>query len=111
MVLRVAREGADLLELPTEFSDDDVVIYDEYFGEGYGIPTPEMVDAVRTLARTEGILLDPVYSGKAMAGLIDLIKRGVFTRGQNIVFIHTGGTPALFAYHDAFAESAGSPST
>ena len=103
MVLRVAREGAAVLEESLEFSDDDITIYDEYYGEGYGIPTPEMVDAVRTVARTEGILLDPVYSGKAMAGLIDLIGRGAFESDQKILFIHTGGTPALFAYRETFA--------
>jgi D-cysteine desulfhydrase len=104
MVLHVAREGAAVLEASLEFSDDDINIYDEYYGEGYGIPTPEMVDAVRTVARTEGILLDPVYSGKAMAGLIDLIKQDVFESDQKVLFIHTGGTPALFAYRETFSE-------
>ena len=66
-----------------------------------------MVEAVRLVARTQGIVLDPVYSGKAMAGLMDLIRQGQFDRETRILFIHTGGTPALFAYANAFAESAG----
>ncbi len=74
----------------------------DYVGAGYGQPTPGMVEAVRMLARTEGIFLDPVYSGKGMAGLIDLIRQGHFTRGQTIVFLHTGGSTGLFGYREAF---------
>jgi 1-aminocyclopropane-1-carboxylate deaminase/D-cysteine desulfhydrase-like pyridoxal-dependent ACC family enzyme len=61
-----------------------------------------MIDAVHLVARTEGILLDPVYTGKAMAGLLDLVRQGVLERDQTVCFIHTGGTPALFAYRDCF---------
>ncbi len=104
MVLRVCRETAAYLGVSMAFSADDLIAYDEYAREGYAVPNAAMVEAVRWLARTEGILLDPVYSGKAMAGLIDLIKKGVLKRGQNVCFIHTGGTPALFAYRDSFAE-------
>jgi L-cysteate sulfo-lyase len=75
----------------------------DYVGGGYGVPTPGMAEAVRLLARTEGILLDPVYSGKAMAGLIDLVRKGRFAKDQNVVFLHTGGSAALFGYPDAFA--------
>ncbi len=74
-----------------------IEVYDDYVGPGYAIPTPEMKGAVELLARTEGILLDPVYTGKAMAGLLDLLRRGVFKDAENIVFLHTGGVPALFA--------------
>ena len=73
----------------------------DYVGAGYGIPTPGMVEAVQIVARTEGIFLDPVYSGKGMAGLIDLIRKGVFTKGQTIVFLHTGGSTGLFGYTQA----------
>lgn len=79
-----------------------VVCFDEYIGPGYSLPTPEMVEAVTLLARTEGILLDPVYSGKTMAGLIDQIRQGRFVHGQKVLFLHTGGTPALYAYMGAF---------
>ena len=67
-------------------------------GEGYGIPTQGTIEAIRMLAQLEGILLDPVYSGKGMAGLIDLIRKGVYRRGQNVVFVHTGGSAGLFGY-------------
>lgn len=102
-VLEVANGGAEVLQLEQTFSEHDVCVYDEYYGEGYGVPTPEMVDALRRLATVEGILLDPVYSGKAMAGLIDLISNSAFHKDQNVLFIHTGGIPALFAYESTFA--------
>ena len=74
----------------------------DYVGAGYGIPTPGMIEAVTMMARLEGILLDPVYSGKGMAGLIDLCRKGHFKKGENIVFLHTGGSVALYGYMDAF---------
>ena len=79
---------------------DAVVCFDGYVGPGYSLPTPSMVEAVRMLARTEAILLDPVYTGKAMAGLIDLVRKGVFKKGEQVLFVHTGGSPALYAYED-----------
>jgi L-cysteate sulfo-lyase len=81
-----------------------VVAYADYVGEGYGIPTPAMVEAVSLTARCEGILLDPVYSGKGMAGLIDLVRKGFFRRDDNVVFLHTGGATALFAYSNLFTQ-------
>ena len=75
---------------------DDVMANCDYVGPGYGISTPASIEAIETLARLEGILLDPVYSGKAMAGLIDLARRGRFKKGENVVFIHTGGSVGLF---------------
>jgi len=83
--------------------EDDVEVNDKYIGEGYGIPTKECIEAIRLVAQTEGIFLDPVYTGKAMAGLIDLIKKGRFNSTDTIVFIHTGGVPALFAYDKEIA--------
>lgn len=77
---------------------DAVTALDEWVGPGYSLPTPAMIEAVRLLARSEGILLDPVYTGKAMAGLIDLVRRGTFKKGENVLFLHTGGAPALYAY-------------
>jgi len=84
------------------FSPDEIVVNYDYIGEGYAIPTNECIEAIRTVARTEGIILDPVYTGKAMAGLIDLIKRGKFKKNENIVFLHTGGGIANFAYNKVF---------
>ena len=75
----------------------------DYVGPGYGVPTEATIEAIRLAALHEGLLLDPVYSGKAMAGLIDLCRKGFFTRGQNVVFLHTGGAAALFAYESDFA--------
>ena len=81
---------------------DKVIVFDDYVGEGYSRPTEAMVEAVKLVARTEAILLDPVYTGKAMAGMIDLMKKGYFAGAKNILFLHTGGSPALFAYTDTF---------
>lgn len=96
-VLKLAVATAELLQVapPTR---EKVVALDEWVGPGYSLPTPEMIEAVRLLARLEGLLLDPVYTGKAMAGLIGLAKRGAFKKGENVLFVHTGGAPALYAY-------------
>ena len=87
-----------LLRLDLRGHPDDLIVLDGYVGEGYGIPSPECLEAIRLVARTEGILLDPVYTGKAMAGLIDWIRQGRFEPSQTVVFWHTGGVPALFAH-------------
>ena len=79
-----------------------VLCFGDYVGPGYSLPTASMVEAVKLLARSEGILLDPVYTGKAMAGLVDLVRKGYFNSDENILFVHTGGSPALYAYLDAF---------
>ncbi|MBP1596392.1 MAG: pyridoxal phosphate-dependent enzyme, D-cysteine desulfhydrase family [Acidobacteria bacterium] len=81
-----------------------VVCFGDYVGRGYSIPTPGMVEAVKMLARSEAILLDPVYTGKAMAGLIDLARKGFFQKSENILFVHTGGSPALYAYQQDLAD-------
>mgnify|MGYP000032387481 CR=1 FL=1 len=97
-VSAIVRELADLLRADLAVQGEDVVVHDAYVGEGYGLPTPATVEAIKLVARTEGVLLDPVYTGKGMAGLIDLVRRGSFTRGQTVLFWHTGGQPALFAH-------------
>ncbi len=84
---------------------EDVVVYDDYVGDGYALPTQGMIAAVKLLARTEGILLDPVYTGKAFDGFLELIKKGHFSNNDSVVFIHTGGAPALFAYEDIFKDN------
>ena len=81
---------------------EDVVANCDYVGKGYGFSTPGSLEAIQMLARLEGILLDPVYTGKGMAGFIDLIRLGSFKKGQNIVFVHTGGSAGLFGYVDDF---------
>jgi L-cysteate sulfo-lyase len=79
---------------------EDIVANCDYIGEGYGIPTDGMKEALLLLARLEGLLFDPVYSGKGLAGMIDLIEKGEFGEDENIVFIHTGGSAGLFGYLD-----------
>lgn len=95
---RCANLAAQRLGLDFSFSPDELLNTTEYVGEGYGAPTPEGMQMLRLLAETEGILLDPVYTSKAMAGLWDHIKNGRVTRDDTVVFLHTGGTPVLFAY-------------
>ena len=92
----------DLLGLPGELPRETVVANCDYVGAGYGIPTAGMQEADELLARTEGLLLDPVYSGKGMAGLIDLVRKGHFKSTDNVVFLHTGGSVALFGYRQVF---------
>ena len=96
-VHKLAVDVAKLLNIP-EPPRESVVALDEWVGPGYSLPTESMIEAVRMLARLEGVLLDPVYTGKAMAGLIGLIRRGTFRKGENVMFLHTGGAPALYAY-------------
>jgi 1-aminocyclopropane-1-carboxylate deaminase/D-cysteine desulfhydrase-like pyridoxal-dependent ACC family enzyme len=96
-VARLAGESADLLGERIQFSPDEVLVEDSYLGGGYGVLAEPEREAIRLFARNEGLLLDPVYTGRAAAGLIDLIRKGVFTRGETVLFWHTGGTPALFA--------------
>ena len=101
-VFMLAQQTAELLGVPGSVARDKVVANCDYIGAGYGIPTPGMMEAVTMLARLEGILLDPVYSGKGMAGLIDLVRTGHYRKGQNIVFLHTGGAVGLYGYMHAF---------
>ena len=98
---RLAREAAKLVRPQgdhIQIAPDDISVRDGFIGDGYGIPSPEGIEAIRLLSRTEGIFLDPVYTGKAMAGLIDEIRGGRIRKGETVVFVHTGGEPALFAY-------------
>lgn len=101
-VLEVIREGETVLGLdPVDYSDD-LFIYDQYLGECYGKPTPEGLEAINKLALSEGILIDPVYTGKAMAGLVDLARQGTIAADEPVLFIHTGGVPAIFAFENLF---------
>jgi L-cysteate sulfo-lyase len=102
-VFNLAVKTAELLGVPGAIARESVKANCDYVGGGYGVPTPGMVEAVTMVARLEGILLDPVYSGKGMAGLIDLCRKGHFKKTDNVVFLHTGGSVALYGYMDAFA--------
>lgn len=101
-VFKLAGETAALLGMAGAVERARVSANCDYVGPGYGHPTPGMVEAVSLTARTEGLLLDPVYSGKGMAGLIDLVRKGEFGPGENVVFLHTGGSAALFGYLPTF---------
>ncbi len=101
-VLNLANETLEYIGTDARVPAEAVVAFDDYVGPGYSLPTDAMVEAVKMLASTEGILLDPVYSGKAMSGLIDLARKGYFPKGSNVLFLHTGGSPALYAYLPTF---------
>lgn len=99
-VYSLACATAEYIGKPGIVAREDIVANCNYVGDGYGVPTQSMNEAVLMLARKEGLLFDPVYSGKALAGMIDLIRTGEFKDVANIVFLHTGGSAALFAYLD-----------
>lgn len=100
----LATATREFLGLPSDLREGELQIFDDYVGEGYSIPTEEMAEAVRIFARKEGILLDPVYTGKAAAGLLDLIQKGHFKQGEKVLFLHTGGAPGLYAYQDVILD-------
>ncbi|MCG8336866.1 MAG: D-cysteine desulfhydrase [Proteobacteria bacterium] len=104
IVFELATSTAQKISVLGGIDRKNVACYDEYVGEGYSLPTKSMVEAVKLFAAKEGILLDPVYSGKAAAGFIDLIRKGRFSAGANVLFLHTGGSPALYAYLDTFRD-------
>ena len=101
-VFALAEATAKHIGAPGVVKRENIVANSDYVGQGYGIPTEGMIEAVKLLAQHEGILLDPVYTGKGMAGLIDLVKKDHFEKGSTVVFLHTGGSAGLFGYPDAF---------
>jgi D-cysteine desulfhydrase len=105
LVHRLAQETAAFLGLRDGVPREAITCLGDWVGPGYSLPTREMVEAVRMVARLEGILLDPVYTGKAMAGLIGLVRQGRFRKGEHVLFLHTGGSPALYAYQDVLLEA------
>ncbi|MBW2623146.1 MAG: D-cysteine desulfhydrase [Deltaproteobacteria bacterium] len=100
IVYHLVKETARRVGIAAEIPREAVTCFGDYVGPGYSLPTPEMSHAVRLLARTEGIMLDPVYTGKTMAGLIDLVNKEYFKQDANVLFVHTGGSPALYVYQD-----------
>jgi D-cysteine desulfhydrase/L-cysteate sulfo-lyase len=95
----IANQTSRMLGLETTVTADEINNFGEYVGKGYGIPTPQGNEAVRIFAQTEGVILDPIYTGKCAAGMIDHIRSGHFSKDDVIVFVHTGGTPAIFTYN------------
>jgi L-cysteate sulfo-lyase len=104
-VHRLAEATADFVGVRGGIARSAVAANCDYVGPGYGQPTAGMTEAVLMLARLEGVLLDPVYSGKAMAGLIDLIRKGEIRKGETVVFLHTGGAVGLFGYTGVFEQA------
>jgi len=105
---RVGTIAAQLLEslaIDAEIEDDDVIAIDDYLAPGYAVLTPEISRAIAALARSEGVVLDPVYTGKAWLGMLDLMEKGFIAGDEKVVFIHTGGTAALFPYRQQILAS------
>ena len=97
-IVKLVNGSAKLLDVDLSMVPEDVAVFDDYIKEGYGVLNSEVTEAIKLVAETEGIFLDPVYTGKAMVMLIDLTKKGYFKKDDNVVFFHTGGLPALFLY-------------
>jgi D-cysteine desulfhydrase len=102
LVYGLVEKTAEHVGVKGKIPREAVLCFGDYVGAGYSLPTPGMIEAVKLLARTEAILLDPVYTGKTMAGMIDLVRKGYFKKDENILFVHTGGSPALYAYRGTF---------
>jgi len=103
LVADIANETADLLDVSRIFDPREIAVNDNYTGGGYGVMSQVELNAMRLVARREGVILDPVYTGRAFAGLLDLIEKGYFGRDENVLFWHTGGTPGIFGYADRIA--------
>ena len=101
-VARIARRTAELIELGRDLRDDEIVLDERYHAGTYGIPDARTLDAIRTAGRLEGMITDPVYEGKSMAGMIDLVGRGEIGKESNVLYAHLGGQPALSAYAGLF---------
>ncbi|MCV3211607.1 1-aminocyclopropane-1-carboxylate deaminase [Mesorhizobium sp. YC-39] len=101
-VLNIAQQTAKLVDLETEIVEDDVVLFEEYAYPCYGVPSEETKDAIRLCARLEGIITDPVYEGKSMQAMIDLVQKGFFPGGSRILYAHLGGAPAINGYSYTF---------
>ncbi|RCK43484.1 1-aminocyclopropane-1-carboxylate deaminase [Thalassospira profundimaris] len=97
-VLAIAEKTADLVELEGGVSDADITLINDYAYPAYGVPSDETNDAIRLAARTEGMMTDPVYEGKSMQGMIDLVKKGYFPKGSKVLYAHLGGVPAINGY-------------
>jgi len=100
-IRNLANATLERLGITSAVAEDAVRVVDDYVGAGYSLPTDEMTAAIQLFARTEGILLDPVYTGKTAAGLIGLVRQGRFEPTDDVLFVHTGGAPALYAYPEA----------
>ena len=101
-VARIARRTAELIEVGRELDDDEITVLEGWAGDLYGIPVDSTVEAIRLSGRLEGMILDPVYEGKSMAGLVDLVTSGEIGPDSTVLYVHLGGQPALNAYSSVF---------
>jgi 1-aminocyclopropane-1-carboxylate deaminase len=101
-ITRIAQRTADAIGLSRELRDDEIILLDRWHAGCYGIPDTKTIEAIRLCARLEGMLTDPVYEGKSMAALIDLVGSGEIAPGSTVLYAHLGGQPALNAYAGAF---------
>ena len=99
-ITQLVNNTAKFIGLDYSFSKDELILHSDYVGDGYGVVGPQENEAIALTAKLEGILLDPVYTSRAMAGLIDLIRSGKIGKSDQVLFWHTGGAPSLFAYAD-----------
>lgn len=106
-ICSVANQAAELLNLETRLIPDDIDVHDEYVGEGYGLASANGLEAIRLAGRLEGLILDPVYTAKALSALIDQIRDGSIGRDRPAIFVHTGGTPITFAYSEEILSETG----
>ena len=104
-ILESADKACELLGTEDRLVREDVTVFDDYYGEDYGITTPQSLEAIKLTASNEALIIDPVYTSKAMAGLVDMCRKGDLKKGDRVCFIHTGGVPALFAYRNSFPMS------
>lgn len=103
---QIANDTLALLGLDVRIDPAEVVSFADHVGPGYGVPTEAALDAMALMARTEGVVLDPIYTGKCFAALLDHVKQGIVPRDATVVFVHTGGTPAVFAHADLIRDHA-----
>ena len=104
-IARICNDGAKMLDINLEFTHDLINHDNNYVGEKYGATTKEGIKAMKLLANKEGIILDPVYTSKGFAALIDYVRKGIIKKGENVIFMFTGGSPAVFAYNEELANN------
>ena len=102
-IFQHSKDIQEILGLPVTFEENDMQVLDQYVGEGYGVMTPQVAEAIHTAAQTDAIICDPNYTGTVMAALIDQVEEGAFDNDETIIFLHTGGLPAIFTFADQLA--------
>jgi L-cysteate sulfo-lyase len=102
-IRQVLNETSEMMGVSSDFiSDDDIIVLDQYYGQAYGYPTEAGIEAIKTVASHEGVITDPVYTGKAMSAMLDMVKNGKLENARDVTFLHTGGAPAIHPYADYF---------